>query len=315
MAVLCACGTGGGNLGRPSCFPVFDVTKKAILVEYYKPDGTINGVELASLTAGKLDQNYLDARIKDVNGKTRWYSTPELKNITDERAEDITETFEDTSSVFIQEGARTFTGLIVKGDPVLLGNLQKWRCLTIGVFFIDKAGNLIGKQNREGFLDPILLQDESFSASLIKGTDTAKQKDSISFIISQLENDADLRMIEAGEITANLISAGGLIDVTAGTPSNVSTTGFDVQLNTPFGGVTSPIPAEGLGLADFEVFNNTTSSSVTIASVTESTVTEGLYTFVFSATQNAADELIVTNPAVGPLTKNFDLAKFTVTIP
>jgi hypothetical protein len=314
MAVLCACGTGGGNLGRPSCFPVFDVTKKAILVEYYKPDGAINGVELASLTAGKLDQTYLDARIKDVNGKTRWYPTPELKNITDERAEDITETFEDTSSVFIQEGARTFTGLIVKGDPVLLGNLQKWRCLTIGVFYIDKAGNLIGKQNREGFLDPILLQDQSFSAGLVKGTDPSVQKNQISFIVSQLENDADLRMIEAGEITANLISAGGLIDVTAGTPSNVSTTGFDVQLNTPFGGVTSPIPAEGLGLADFEVFNNTTTASVTPISVTESTVTEGLYTFVIPA-QTAGDELIVTNPAVSPLAKNFDLNKFTVTIP
>jgi len=34
MAVLSACGTGGGKLGRPSCFPVFDVTKKAILIEY-----------------------------------------------------------------------------------------------------------------------------------------------------------------------------------------------------------------------------------------------------------------------------------------
>jgi len=314
MAELCACGTGGGNLGRPSCFPVFDVTKKAILVEYYKPDGSINGIELASLTGGKLDQTYLDARIKDVNGKTRWYPTPELKNITDERAEDITETFEDTSSVFIQEGARTFTGLIVKGDPVLLGNLQKWRCLTIGVFFIDKSGNLIGKKNRDGFLDPILLQDESFSASLIKGTDTTKQKDSISFIVSQLENDADLRMIEAGEITANLISAGGLVDVTVAAVGSITTTGFEAQLNTPFGGVTSPIPAEGLGLSDFEVFNNTSSSSVVVTSVTESGVTEGLYTFVIP-TQISGDELVVSNTSVSPLTKNFDLSKFTVTIP
>jgi len=111
-----------------------------------------------------------------------------------------------------------------------------------------------------------------------------------------------------------LISAGGLIDVNAGTPANVSTTGFEVQLNTPFGGVTSPIPAEGLGLADFEVFNNTASASVTITSVTESSVTEGLYTFVIPA-QTAADELIVTNTSVSPLTKNFDLNKFTVTIP
>mgnify|MGYP003150650006 CR=1 FL=1 len=314
MAVLCACGTGGGNLGQPSCFPVFDVTKKAILVEYNKPDGTINGIELSALTGGKVDQTFLDLRFKDVDGKTRWYQTPELKNVTDERAEDITETFEDTSSVFIQEGARAFTGLVVKGDPVLLGNLQKWRCLTIGVFFVDKAGNLIGKKSRDGFLDPILLQDESFSASLIKGTDTAKQKSSISFIISQLENDADLRMIEASEITGNLISAGGLVDIKAEAATSISTTGFKVQINTPFGGVTSPNPAEGLGLADFSVFNSTTSASVTLASVTESTAVDGLYTFV-TPSQASSDVLIISNPTVSPLAKSFDLAKFNVTIP
>ena len=316
MAVLCACGTGGGNLGRPSCFPVFDVTKQAILVEYLKPDGSINGIELAGLTGGILDQTYLDARVKDVNGKSRWYPTPELKNITDERSEDITETFDDTSSVFIQEGARSFSGLIIKGDPVLLGNLQKWRCLTIGVFFIDKAGNLIGKKTRDGYLDPILLQDESFSASLIKGTDTTKQKDSLSFIISQLENDANLRMIEGSDISANLLGVGGLVDVTATTVSNITTAGFDVQLDTSFGGVTSLIPAEGMSSTDFQFFYNTTSSVITPATFAESTVTAGLYTITFGVGDlNSGDELIVTNPAVGPLTKSLDLVQFTVNIP
>jgi hypothetical protein len=69
-----------------------------------------------------------------------------------------------------------------------------------------------------------------------------------------------------------------------------------------------------MGLSDFQVFNNTTSSAVTVTSVTESTVTAGLYTFVIPA-QTAADELIVTNPAVGPLSKSLDLAQFTVNIP
>jgi len=29
---LCVCGTGGGNTGLPSCYPIFDVTKQAIFV-------------------------------------------------------------------------------------------------------------------------------------------------------------------------------------------------------------------------------------------------------------------------------------------
>ena len=111
---LCKCDAGGGNTGRPSCFGVFDVTKKAILVEYRNSAGDVNGIDISSLTNGILDQAYLDARIKDVNPKTRWYPTPELKNVTDERDEDITEEFEDSSSVFIQEGQRSFEGLILK---------------------------------------------------------------------------------------------------------------------------------------------------------------------------------------------------------
>lgn len=311
---LCKCNTGGGNTGLPSCYGVFDVSKQAILVEYLTSTGDINGIDLSTLAGGTvLDQAFLDSKIKDVNPRTRWYPTPELKNITDERSDDIVEEFEDSSSVFIQEGARSFEGMIVKGDPVLLGNLKSWRCLTIGVFFIDKSGNLIGKQTREGFLDPILLQDDSFSASLVKGTDTTKQKDVIKFDVSQLEDDADLRMIEAVSVTANLLGVGGLVDVVAGTPSNTSTTSFDVQLNTPFGGVTSPIPAEGMTVADFSIFNNTTVLPVIPLTVVESTVTAGLYTITFAA-QTLLDVLQVSNPTVGPLSKSYDLNTFQVTL-
>jgi hypothetical protein len=314
---LCKCDTGGGNTGRPSCYGVFDVTKQAILVEYYTPSGDINGIELSTLAGGTtLDQAYLDARVKDVNPRTRWYPTPELKNVVDERAEDITEEFEDTSSVFIQNGARTFTGLIIKGDPILLGNLESWRCLTVGVFFIDKSGNLIGKQTREGYLDPILLQDDSFSANLIKGTDTTKQKDSISFVVSQLENDADLRMIEGTQVTANLLGVGGLVDVNAETPTNVTVNGFDVQLNTPFGGVTSPIPAEGMTVADFEANEISPSAgAIVLSSVVESATVAGLYTFTFSVAQTSGDLIQISNPSVSPLLKSLDLNKFNVTIP
>jgi len=312
---LCKCNTGGGNTGLPSCYGVFDVTKQAILVEYFNTAGAINGIDLSLLAGGTtLDQAFLDARIKDVNPRTRWYPTPELKNITDERSDDIVEEFEDSSSVFIQEGARSFEGMIIKGDPVLLGNLKSWRCLTVGVFFIDKSGNLIGKQTRDGFLDPILLQDDSFSASLIKGTDTTKQKDTIKFDISQLEDDSDLRMIEAVNVTANLLGVGGLVDVSlSGTPQNTTTSSFEVQLNTPFGGVTSPIPAEGMGALDFSLFNNTTVLPLVIISVVESIITAGYYTFTF-APQTLLDVIQVSNPTVSPLLKSYDLTTFQVTL-
>ncbi len=317
MGVVCNCSTGGGNTGTPSCYGVFDVTVQAILCEYYKEDGSINGIEISTLASGGtiLDQAFLDGKIKDVNPRERYYPTPALKNVTDERSEDITEEFEDATSIFIQEGSRTFTGLIIKGDPVLIGSLKSWRCVTMGVFFIDKSGNLIGNGSVEGWLNPILVENDSFSVNLVKGTDTTKQKATISLTISSLESDEDLRMIEAVSITAALKGSRGLVDVVAGTPTNITTTGFDVQLNTLYGGLTTPIPAEGLELTDFQINEvSPTPGPVVISSVTESATVAGLYTFVFPA-ETTGDVLEVSNTATDPLPKGFDLAKFNVTIP
>ena len=317
LAVVCSCDTGGGNTGAPTCYGVFDVTVQIILVNYFKPDGTINGIDISTLAVGGtiLDQAFLDALVKDINPLTRYYPTSNLKNIVDERADDIVEEFEDTSSVFVQEGARAFEGLLIKGDPVLLAAYQSWRCQTSGVFMIDKSGNLIGDKSVPGFLNPILLQDDSFSAGLIKGTDTTKQKVRIRFIISSLFDDANLGMIEAVSITAALKGVRGLIDVNAGVPSGILLTEFTVQLNTPYGGVTTPIAAEGMTLADFEMNEvSPAPGPIVITSVTESVVTPGLYTFVFPA-QLSGDLLRISNAAPGPLAKNFDLNTFDVLLP
>lgn len=309
----CSCVTGGANTGKPNCLPVFDVTKQVVLVEYYKADGSINGIAEADLTAGVMTQAFLDAWVKNADPKLRAYPSPELKNIVDERGDDIMEEFEDGSSIFIQDGSRNFEALIIKGDPILLGNLQAWRCLKFGVYFIDKSRNLIGKQTRDGYLDPILIADESFSIGLIKGTDTTKQKLRLRFQISQLEDDANLMQLESSMITANLLGVGGLIDVYATEVSNITTTGFDAQLDTDFGGFTSKQPAEGMEITDFLCYNVTTSSFVTITSVTESATVDGFYTFVIPP-QSVNDVLLITNKA-GTLDKNYDLVQFNVTIP
>ena len=51
---LCKCSTGGGNTGVPSCYGVFDVTKQAVLVEYFTPSGDINGIDLSLLAGGTV---------------------------------------------------------------------------------------------------------------------------------------------------------------------------------------------------------------------------------------------------------------------
>jgi len=314
---LCACNSGGGNTGRPSCYEVFGTAKKLIFVEYLKPDGSVNSIDISTLTAGKLDQTYLDARVKDVNPRTRWYPTPNLVTVEDVRADDVEETIDNTTVIFIEEGVRTFEGFTLKGDPVFVGAMNAWKCIEAGVFAVDVDGNLQGSEIVEGLLYPVRLQPESLSASLIKASvaNSTSSKTKISFAVSNLEDDANLKMIEAVDITADLRGAEGLIDVVAETPTAISTTGFTVQLNTIYGGMTNPIAAEGLVTSDFSgVEISPIPAAIVISSVTESVSIPGLYTFVIVA-ETSGDLLEIRNLLVGPLDKSLDLNPFQVTIP
>ena len=315
MATLCSCATGGGNTGQPACFPTIDVTQQVILVNYFKTDGTVNGITLSTLTGGIIDQTFLDGKFKSADTNTRWYPTPLLENITDERDEDVTETFNSTNEVFIREGARKFEGFVIKSSPILVGNLKSWRCSTIGVYYIDDAGNLVGVKSADGLsLNPVRLQDESFSVGMIKNTDTTISKTSIKFTVSKLEDDADLAMIEGAYVTGELEGSKGLVDVVSEAATTISTTGFTAQMNTNFGGCTSTIVASGLVVADFEVYNVTNSAAVVITSVTESAVTSGLYVFVLPS-QTSADVLTVQGVTTGTIPKYVNITASTVTIP
>ena len=318
MAGLCSCSSGGGNLGRPSCYEVFGTAKKLIFMEYFKPDGSVNSIDVSTLTGGKLDQTFLDARTKDVNPRTRWYPTPKLVTVTDVRADDTTEEIDNTTSIFIEQGVRAFEGFTIKGDPVFVGNMNAWKCLTAGVMAIDKDGNLQGAEVVSGFLYPVRLQDESLSATLIKTSVSGStgSKTQIKFAVSELEKDSNLRMLEAVDVTADLLGVRGLVDVNAILPAtSITITGFEVQLNTDYGGITNPTPAEGLVTADFSMVEiSPTPGPIVITSVTESLITPGLYTFVIVA-QVSGDLLEVRNQTPGPLSKNFDLNPFQVLIP
>lgn len=306
----CTCISGFGNTGAPNCNVALDVAKQLIFVPYFKADGTVNGIDLAGLSV--IDQAFLDAKFKANDANERWYPTPEIKNIEDIRGDDIVETFEDATTAFIQEGPRTFNGFIVGAAPQFKGIIDSLRCKKVGVFTIDKSGNLGGDNSVAGKLNPVRLQDNSLSTGFVKTTDTTIQKVSIGFTVDQLMDDANIGIIEATNITGVLLGATGLLDAIAVTPvEDISATGFKVTLNTLYGGALSKVKAKGLEVGDFEIFDNTGSATVTPTSVTEAP--EGVYTFVIPST--VASTLTVGNKATGELDKGYDINDFTVVTP
>ena len=311
MAVeSCSCSL-TGNTGLPNCETIESVAKKVIWVPLFKSDGTANNIDLSSDT---LNQAFFDSKTEDLDAQQRWYPSPEIKNIVDERGDDIVETADDTTDFFVQEGSRTFTGLIFKQSPRYLKNLRGLRCQKLGAYIIDKNGNLIGN-GKEGsnILSPIVINEETLRFKLVKATDTTVQKVQIDWTWDSLENDADIAMITANNVDIDLFTLKGLLDANATLVGTVSQTGFVFTLTSDYGSHGNKDTIDGQLLADFAVFNITddpTETTNILTAVTESP--DGTYTTTY-ASQDVSDVLRLRH--VDSVEGGFDYAQLpTVTL-
>ena len=302
MANICNCSLSLSNTGTPSKQSIAAVTKKLIFVKLYADDGTRNKIA----STDTLDASYFDALVNNSDASKRWYPTPEIKNVTDDRADPSTETFTDNTIAITTDGARSFLGLMLNMGSVFLSKLQSIACNKVGVYYVDNCGKINGTISSDGLsLYPVAISDGSFDARLIKATDAAIAKVQISFNVSAIEKDSNLRLAEP-ESDVDLLALDGLLDVNAAI-SAPSTTGFVAALSLDYGAFGDPIKAKGWLLADFVLYNETQAASVVITSTTESP--DGTYTFITPA-QTAADVMTLTSAKDG-----FELVAATVTIP
>jgi len=296
MSALCSCGVSLQNTGTPNCIPVFGVTKQLILVPLIANDGTENSID----PTDTLDSAYVTALINQADDSKRWYPVGPLKNVAGERADALMETFEDGSKVFIRQGVRSFTGLVLKGGPELLNQLNSNRCSSFGAFMIDSNGSLYGKvKNDDGMLYPVEIQADSFYNKLMFTTDTTIQKIMISFEFGIDERDEDLRMILSSSFTGvNLANVRGLINAYVRVVSTGQTS-MVVDVYNKYGDFINGSPVEGLLIADFassvtetgsKIRNTTDGADVTLTTVTESTSQAGRYTLAYTS-QTVSDVL------------------------
>jgi hypothetical protein len=296
MSALCSCGVSLQNTGTPNCIPVFGVTKQLILVPLIANDGTENSID----PTDTLDSAYVTALINQADDSKRWYPVGPLKNVAGERADALMETFEDGSKVFIRQGVRSFTGLVLKGGPELLNQLNSNRCSSFGAFMIDSNGSLYGKvKNDDGMLYPVEIQADSFYNKLMFTTDTTIQKIMISFEFGIDERDEDLRMILSSSFTGiNLANVRGLINAYVSVVSTGQTS-MVVDVYNKYGDFINGSPVEGLLIADFassvtetvsKIRNITDGADVTLTTVTESTSQAGRYTLAYTS-QTVSDVL------------------------
>jgi len=302
----CSCDIGLSNTGTPTCVPIATVAKKLIVVPTYGSSGAKNSVTIGTT----IDQTFLDGKINAALAADRWFPLVTMENVTQERAESITETSGSGKIAFIREGSRSFFGEMWKQSPAFLGKLKSAKCVDISVFVIDADGNVIGScPSADGKIYPIAVDKDSWDVKMASATDSTVQKVTLGFNWSDNERDEYISMLTEDDYTADFLGSKGLLDVTS-VITNEATTGFTATLSTAYGSKANLVKVKGLLVGDFALYNVTDSASVTITSVTESA--DGVYDFVFAA-ETSTDVLRLT-----PSKDGYDFAAVitnTITIP
>jgi hypothetical protein len=295
------------------CTPLINVTKKIMLMPVCDSTGTRNFINLT----GTINAALFTAMINDTDNSQRLYPLPELKDVNDTRNDPVLQTFADDSTIFIRDGIRNFEGRIVgkNASPALKGKIESARCGEMGVFLVDRLGNLIGiVSDDKTKMYPIRLDSESIAAMFVNATDTTIQAIRLMFNFHPDEQDSCIGMITATELTdAKPLLMKGLLDVYS-TVSGISTTGATVELYTDYGSAITPVRVKGLVTADFvssvggatsKVRNSTDAADIAVT-VTEGTGDNaGIYTLAWVA-QTVSDVIIVK-----PLKNGFDFTEVT----
>lgn len=297
-----------------ACTPLIKVTKKLLYMPIFDNAGARNYIDLT----GDLDAAYFSGLINDSDGSQRLFPLPEMKAVEDTRGDAVTEDFADGTKIFIRDGSRAFSGMIVGklASTKLKGKIEAARCGEMGVFNVDADGNIIGIVSEDQTkLYPIRLDSESISATFIQATDTTIQKLNVKFNYHPDENDACLGMITADELDGvDALVLKGLLDLTI-TATTPTATGVVITLKTEYGSVLNPVMAKGFVAADFTFVNVTDSGSSIAITGTGASFTEtadGVYTIVYKTADDptVADVVKVTVNKTGYAitSKNFTTA-------
>tara|TARA_R110001632_G_scaffold186363_1_gene306733 strand:+ start:2595 stop:3494 length:900 start_codon:yes stop_codon:yes gene_type:complete len=275
----CNCDTGLYNLQSGSCLINPAITRKFVFVEYFKADGTINGIDLTA-TFGEAE---IDALLNQTDKKLRWYLSDTASNFVTERADPNTEAIDNVNYITSQ-GTRTMSADFLASSAELARKIESNNCVEVGVFLIDEDNGISGILNRDGFLDPIRLERNAFG-KVVFPTESTIFKVMFSSTWQKSVKDGDLRVLTFDSHQTDLLNKRGLIDVEVDSAASSAGDSSIIKYSTVDGSTTGSAFV-GLVAGDFTITNVTTSTAVAVISAAENP--NGTYTLTY-ASQTASD--------------------------
>ena len=294
----CNCDTGLFNLQPWSCIVNPGITRKFVFVEYFKTDGTINGIDLSS----NFGETEIDGLLNQTDKKLRWFLSDTVSNFVTERADPNTETIDNVDFITSQ-GTRTMSADFLAASAELANKINSNNCVELGVYLVDENNGISGIVNRDNFLDPIRLEKNAFGR-IVFPTESAIFKVSFSSTWQKSVQDGDVRVLTFDDHQTDLLNKKGLIDVKESAAATTSATTATVTF-TITDGSAKGTPFTGLVFGDFSVYNTTTDASVAVSASVENP--DGTYEVTFTA-QTTSDLGTITATSAG---FEFEVANIT----
>lgn len=277
MSLGCNCDMGLSNTGVPACVPIQSVTSTLIMVPLKSNAGVDNAIDLSVAVPT------WSTLVNQSDESQRWFPLPQFENVELPKADSQFEEANSGRKAFLRQGVRSFSGELWADDssPTLLSKLQNNRCVEFGVYIVDVNGNLVGSKVGDK-LYPIAVDNPSFDPKYMFATDSTISKIMVGFDFYRLFDEGTMYMITPEEAGINFNDLDGLIDVNFADLTQVANTSVTFNAEFDYGTAYNPIKLKGLVDTDFALYNNTTSTSETIASSNENLPLEGNYTVNFA---------------------------------
>ena len=281
--VECQCAGEAINPGQTGCIPVVGRDKFEIFFHYTDSTGAKNGI-----TAGTvMNQAWLVALLNQTDATKRWFIAPEIFAL--EAAMPTNET-EDIDGIPIPTGeetktAATYQHVGASANPALKAFYDSIKCFDLGKLTITKKGQIAGMSDGAGNLVGVHLQEGTLSAQYQQPTKGVLQKVMVSYLVDDLENDANRDFIASDDIAYGTVNwfLNQPIEVIPLEVSNSGTITF--TLDGLYGGVSRKAPVAGIVSADISpdlgvtpatAYNSTSAANVGFT-IVESTLIPGQY--------------------------------------
>lgn len=319
MSLFCGCGNSGKNANTGASKSILHLKRPAlyILVQKFADDGTKNVINASDFVNGQLPAAFINGKLNHVDPSKRWYPVKDLRGVTNVREAPNVQGFDaGQNNIITSEGLRTVNATTISGNARYKNNLDKLACEGLAFFEVDECGAIGGEleKSNEQILLPHPIAKRTFYTNLVKAQGTDGQTLAIQFEYDQISADARESIIPDNHIESDALDMEGLLNLIPAF-SNITTTGFTLELFLEYGGFESAQKQTGLVAADFTLQNITTDAAVSIDTMTE-TSTKGVYEVTFAA-QTSADVLELRQAFTGDKydKEGFELEVAQVTIP